>query len=107
VPLNATVPLGGMAVPGHRDRHRCRRVVGYAPADHLGTELVSAALANVLAARDPDPGVISHSDRGCQYTSREFAALAAGSGVTQSLGRTGECWDNALPSRFWPRSKAS
>jgi hypothetical protein len=43
-----------------------RRVVGYALADHLRTELVSAALANALAARDPDPGVILHSDRGCQ-----------------------------------------
>jgi putative transposase len=45
-----------------------RRVVGYALADHLRTELVSAALANALAARDPDPGVIFHSDRGCQPT---------------------------------------
>jgi transposase InsO family protein len=43
-----------------------RRVVGYALADHLRTELVSAALANALAVRDPDPGVIFHSDRGCQ-----------------------------------------
>jgi len=84
-----------------------RRVVGYALADHLRTELVSAALANALAARDPDPGVIFHSDRGCQYTSREFAALAAGSGVTLSLGRTGQCWDNALSESSSPRSKAS
>jgi transposase InsO family protein len=43
-----------------------RRVVGYALADHLRTELVSAALANATAARDPGPGVIFHSDRGCQ-----------------------------------------
>jgi HTH-like domain/Integrase core domain len=43
-----------------------RRVVGYALADHLRTELVSAALGNALAARDPAPGVIFHSDRGCQ-----------------------------------------
>jgi putative transposase len=63
-----------------------RRVVGYALADHLRTKLVSAALANALAARDPDPGVTFHSDRGCPYTSRECAALAAGSGVTLSPG---------------------
>jgi transposase InsO family protein len=82
-----------------------RRVVGYALADHLRTELVSAALANALAARDPDPGVIFHSDRGCQYTSREFAALAAGSGVTLALGRTGQCWDNALSESFFASLK--
>jgi transposase InsO family protein len=46
-----------------------RRVVGYAMADHLRTELISDALANAVAARDPQPGVIFHSDRGCQYTS--------------------------------------
>jgi transposase InsO family protein len=39
-----------------------RRVVGYAIADHLRTELVSAALGNALATRDPAPGVIFHSD---------------------------------------------
>jgi len=43
-----------------------RRVVGYALAAHLRTELVAAALANAVAARDPGPGVIFHADRGCQ-----------------------------------------
>ena len=43
-----------------------RRVVGFALADHLRTELVADALANAVAARDPLPGVIFHSDRGCQ-----------------------------------------
>jgi hypothetical protein len=43
-----------------------RRVVGYAMADHLRTELVADALANAVAARDPGPGVIFHADRGCQ-----------------------------------------
>jgi putative transposase len=51
--------------------------------------------------------MIFDSDRGCQHTSREFAALAAGSGVTLSLGRTGQCCDNALSESFSPRSKAS
>ncbi len=40
-----------------------RRVVGYAMADHLRTELVADALGNAVAARDPDPGVVFHSDR--------------------------------------------
>jgi transposase InsO family protein len=78
-----------------------RRVVGYAMADHLRTELISAALANAVAARDPAPGVIFHSDRGCQYTSASFADLAGDYQVMLSLGRTGQCWDNALAESFF------
>ena len=59
-----------------------RRVVGYALADHLRTELVADALANAVAARDPAAGVIFHSDRGCQYTSAAYAALAEDCQVT-------------------------
>jgi transposase InsO family protein len=82
-----------------------RRVVGYALADHLRTELVTAALGNALAARGPAPGVIFHSDRGCQYTSAAFASLAGDCGVTLSLGRTGQCWDNALSESFFASIK--
>jgi putative transposase len=82
-----------------------RRVVGYALADHLRTELVSAALANAVAARDPAPGVIFHADRGCQYTSAEFAGLASDHAVTLSHGRTGQCWDNALAESFFASIK--
>lgn len=82
-----------------------RRVVGYAITDHLRTELVSAALANAVAARGPGPGVIFHADRGCQYTSAEFAALASGQAVTLSHGRTGQCWDNALSESFFASIK--
>lgn len=82
-----------------------RRIVGYAMADHLRTELVSAALGNAVAARDPAPGVIFHSDRGCQYTSAGFAGLADDHQVTLSLGRTGQCWDNALAESFFSSLK--
>ncbi len=82
-----------------------RRVVGYALADHLRTELVADALANAVAARDPDPGVIFHSDRGCQYTSAAYAALAADCQVSLSVGRTGQCWDNALAESFFSSLK--
>jgi putative transposase len=78
-----------------------RRVVGYAMADHLRTELVSDAPASALAARDPAPGVIFHADRGCQYTSAAFASLAGDCEVTLPHGRTGQCWDNALPGSFF------
>ena len=82
-----------------------RRVVGYALADHLRTELVSSVLANATAARDPGPGVFFHADRGCQYTSAEFAALASECAVTLSHGRTGQCWDNALAESFFASIK--
>jgi transposase InsO family protein len=82
-----------------------RRVVGFALADHLRTELVSAALSDAIAARDPAPGVIFHSDRGCQYTSAAFASLAGDCDVTLSLGRTGQCWDNALSESFFASIK--
>ena len=82
-----------------------RRVVGFAMADHLRTALVADALANALAARDPAPGVIFHSDRGCQYTAGEFAQLADSNQVVLSLGRRGQCWDNALAESFFSALK--
>jgi transposase InsO family protein len=82
-----------------------RRVVGYALADHLRTELIADALSNAVAARDPEPGVIFHSDRGCQYTSAAYAALAEDCQVTLSVGRTGQCWDNALAESFFSSLK--
>ena len=78
-----------------------RRVVGYAMADHLRTELISAALGNAVVARGPAPGVIFHSDRGCQHTSAEFAGLAGDYQVVLSFGRKGQCWDNALAESFF------
>ena len=82
-----------------------RRVVGFAMADHMRTELVSDALTNALAAREPEPGVIFHSDRGCQYTSHEFAILADVYDVRLSVGRTGSCWDNALAESWFSSLK--
>jgi transposase InsO family protein len=82
-----------------------RRVVGFALAEHLHTELVADALANAVAARDPEPGVIFHSDKGCQYTSGDYATLAGDLEVTLSTGRTGQCWDNALAESFFASLK--
>jgi transposase InsO family protein len=82
-----------------------RRVVGFALADHLRTELVADALANAVAARDPAAGVIFHSDRGCQYTSAAYADLAEECQVTLSVGRKGQCWDNAVAESFFASLK--
>jgi transposase InsO family protein len=73
-----------------------RKIVGYAVADHMRTELVTAALDMALTRRRPPAGVIFHSDRGAQYTSREFAAYCKKNNITRSLGRTGICFDNAV-----------
>lgn len=82
-----------------------RRVVGFALTDHLRTELVADALTNALATREPEPGLVFHSDRGCQYTSRDYELLAADAAVRLSVGRTGQCWDNALAESFFASLK--
>jgi transposase InsO family protein len=82
-----------------------RRIVGFAMAEHLRAELACDALTNAIAARDPAPGVIFHADRGCQYTSRDYATLAGDLAVRLSTGRTGQCWDNALAESFFASLK--
>jgi transposase InsO family protein len=82
-----------------------RRVVGWALADHMRTELISEALLNAFETRRPPTGVIFHSDRGCQYTSRDYRQLAVDHGVTLSLGRKGTCWDNAVAESFFATIK--
>ena len=82
-----------------------RRVVGWATADHLRTDLVEQALRNAIRARRPEPGVIFHSDRGCQYTSSQYARLARDNQVRLSVGRKGQCWDNAVAESFFATIK--
>jgi putative transposase len=82
-----------------------RRVVGFALAEHLRTELACDALTNAVAARDPAPGVVFHSDKGCQYTSGAYATLADDLAVCLSTGRTGQCWDNTLAESFFASLK--
>jgi putative transposase len=67
---------------------RSRAVVGWAIAEHMRIELVTAALDMALAHRQPPPGVIFHSDRGSQYTSDEFAQYCTRNRIRRSLGRT-------------------
>jgi transposase InsO family protein len=82
-----------------------RWVIGWATADHLRTDLVADALTAACRQRRPTRPVIFHSDRGCQYTSQQFAALATEFGVRLSVGRTGQCWDNALAESFFATIK--
>ena len=82
-----------------------RKVVGWALADHMRTELVTDALEMAFINRAPDKGLVFHSDRGCQYTSGDFATLARANGVVLSVGRKGECWDNAVAESFFATIK--
>ena len=82
-----------------------RKVVGWALADHMRTELVEDALSMAFVNRAPEKGVIFHSDRGCQYTSKDFTDLARRNGVVLSVGRKGECWDNAVAESFFATIK--
>ena len=82
-----------------------RRVVGWATADHLRTDLPAQALRHAVTQRRPGPGVIFHSDRGCQYTSGQYALLAEQNGVRLSVGQKGQCWDNAVAESFFATIK--
>jgi putative transposase len=82
-----------------------RMVVGWQLADHLRTSLVTDALAMAVTAGHAPPGVVFHSDRGCQYTSAEFARFCADNRIQPSVGRTGVCWDNAAAESFFATLK--
>jgi putative transposase len=77
-----------------------RRVVGWAMATHLRTELVLDALNMALTQRRPT-GVIHHSDQGCQYTSIAFGQRCREMGVRPSMGSVGDAYDNALCESFF------
>lgn len=77
-----------------------RRVVGWSIADHMRTSLVADALKDAAATRGSLDGAIFHSDHGAQYTSKEFADLCKGLGVTQSMGAVGTSADNAACESF-------
>jgi putative transposase len=78
-----------------------RRIVGWAMADHLRTELVLAAVAMALGRRRPAAGVILHSDQGCQFTSIAYNDRCRQAGITPSMGSVGDCYDNAITESFF------
>ena len=82
-----------------------REVVGYSMASHLGTSLVTTAIDMANSRGLVDPGAVFHSDRGSQYTSREFARCLASYDMRGSMGRTGVCWDNAVAESFFATLK--
>jgi len=78
-----------------------RRVVGWAIADHMRTELVLNALTMAFEARRPGDGLIHHSDRGSQYASHAHRKALDEHHAICSMSRRGDCWDNAVVESFF------
>jgi putative transposase len=82
-----------------------RKVVGWAMANHLRTELVLDALEMALGQRRPRD-VIHHSDQGSQYTSLAFGKRCQEAGVRPSMGSVGDAYDNAMAESFFSSLEA-
>ena len=73
-----------------------RKIVGWALDDNYKTPLITGAIRMAARNLDLPEGAVFHSDRGSNYTSGEFAGVLKELGISQSVGRTGICYDNAL-----------
>lgn len=78
-----------------------RKVVGWAMKDRLTLPLALEALAMAVQRQMPGPGLVHHSDQGCQYAAHEYRAELRRYGITSSMSRRGQCWDNALAESFF------
>jgi len=78
-----------------------RRVIGWAMGHRLTVELVERAFTMALGNRTLLAGLLHHSDRGSQYAATSYQQLLAAHGVTASMSRKGNCWDNACIESFF------
>jgi len=77
-----------------------RRVIGYALSRRIDARLAVAALKAAIHGRDPPKGCVHHSDRGSQYASEIYRELLGKHGLTGSMGRRGNPYDNAKAASF-------
>jgi len=82
-----------------------RRIVGWSMSDRMQTELVCQALRSAYWQRKPPPGLLLHSDRGVQYVSRAYRALADSFSMCVSMSRRANAWDNAPMESFFKTLK--
>jgi len=78
-----------------------RKVIGWAMSEHNDEMLTLAALQMALDQRQPEPGLIHHSDRGTTYTSGTYQDVLAQNDMICSMSRKGNCWDNAVVESFF------
>jgi len=83
-----------------------RTIVGWIMDDSMATDLVERAFTAALHSRKPALGLFHHSDRGVQFTSGRYRGLLERHGITPSMSRTGNCYDNAVVESFWGKLKA-
>ncbi len=82
-----------------------RQVVGWSMRPHMQASMVVDALRMAWFRRQPEPGLIFHSDRGSQYCGKDFQDALKGYGMKSSMSRKGNCWDNAPTESLWGRLK--
>jgi putative transposase len=82
-----------------------RQVVGWAMGERIDSRLVVEALAMAVRRRCPGAGLVAHSDRGSQYASEHYRRRLADQGITCSMSRRGNCWDNAPMESFFASLK--
>ena len=78
-----------------------RAVVGWAMGPRLTGDLPEQALRMAITTRRPHAGLLHHSDRGSQYAARSYQQVLATHGITASMSRKGNCWDNACVESFF------
>ncbi len=91
---------GWLYLAGIKDLFTCE-VVGHAMGARMTTELVSQALGMAVWAKRPRPGLIHHSDRGSQYCAQDYQNQVRQCGMTASMSRKGNGYDNAPMESFW------
>ncbi len=77
-----------------------RRAVGWALGRTLESRLPLQALERAIASRQPQPGMVHHSDRGCQYASGRYVGRLEGIGAVLSMSRAGHPWENGKCESF-------
>jgi transposase InsO family protein len=82
-----------------------RRVVGWSMSARNGEALTMAALEMALQFREPEPGLLHHSDRGTHYASQRYRQLLKAHGAESSMSGTGNCYDNAVAESFFSTLK--
>jgi putative transposase len=82
-----------------------RRVVGWATSNRINAQLAVSALEAAIGRRNPEEGLVAHSDRGSQFCSRAYRAFCASKGIQQSMGKTGSAYDNAITETFFSTLK--
>lgn len=78
-----------------------RKIIGWHISKHMTTKLIVKAMKMAINLRQPKDGLIFHSDRGSQYTSKRFRRLLKRNAIKASMSGKGACWDNAVVERFF------